>query len=122
MKKVKYIEAVEIVKPGKTAWKYVGIELERNKETISLLCVGTTSWEEIDIKDLDLSSHKIKEADKDRVHHLFTVATKQAQVNVIDAEKNLLRAKRDLLFHQNKIKQFFGKMLEAKPSEDAEYL
>lgn len=116
--KHKFIEANEIVKPGKNSYTYVGVELERNKESVSILCVGGGDWEDISVEEFALSQYKIKPADKDRVHHLFTVALKEKCVDFMNAEKALLKAKRNLVFHQNKIKQFFGKPIEAKASEE----
>lgn len=116
--KTKFIEANEIVKPGKYAYKFIGVELQRTKETISILAVKASDYDDIDVHELDLKSYKLKEATKEKVHHLFTMALKSTQVCFIEAEKGLLSAKRDLEFHQNKIKQFFGKPIEAKPTEN----
>lgn len=116
--KTKFIEAVEIVKPGKHSYRYIGIELQRTKETVSLLAVQSSNYDDIDIHELDLKMYKFKESTKEKVHHFFTQALKSTQVAFIESEKDLLRVKRDLEFHQNKIKQFFGKPIEVKPSEN----
>lgn len=109
--KAKYIEATEIVKPGKTAWKYVGIELERDKEKVSLLGVGGSDWDDISVEDFEFEKYNFKVTDKERVHHLFSVALKEQQAECLNAEISLLKARRNLQFHHSKIKQYFGKPL-----------
>lgn len=116
-KKVKFIEATEIVKPGKSGWRYVGIELERTKETISLLCVSTRNWEDLEVEELEIKAFKIKTVDKERVHHLFSVAAKSVAMEVTKAEIDLLKAVRNKQFCDNRVKQYFGKPIDIPLNE-----
>ena len=119
MKKIKYIQANEIVKPGKTSWEFVGIELERTKDSVSILGVGDTNrWNDIEVEQFEIEKYKFKVIDKERVHHLFSVAMKENQKQVIEAEVGLLRARRSLKFCENKVKQYFGKPLSISDLPD----
>lgn len=112
MSKVKFLQANEIVKPGKTSWEFVGIEIERNQETVSILGTGDTNrWDDIEVEQFAVEKFKFKVIDKERVHHLFSLALKENQKEVIEAEVQLLRARRNLKFCENKVKQYFGKPL-----------
>lgn len=113
----KFVEAVEIVKPGKFADRFIGIELERSKEKVSLLCVDTDSVKDILIEELDLNKFTFKKTEKDRVHHLFSIATKRVSVDVINAEVDLVRARRNLRFCENSLKNNFGGMIKIEEIE-----
>lgn len=117
---VKYVEAKEIVKPGKHQYTYVGIELERDKETVSVLGVGGSHWDDIDIYELETARYKFKVTDKERVHHLFDVATKEQRTEVTEAEIALMKARRNHTFCQNKLKEYFGGSTKILLNEDRE--
>lgn len=111
MPKVKFVQVDEIVKPGKYADKFVGVELSRSGGFATLLCVSDRNWEDIDIQEVEIEKYKFKVTDRDRVHYLFSVALKSKFVDVTKAEIELLYARRNLKFHENKIKTLFKKPL-----------
>lgn len=117
MKKAKFVQANEIVKPGKTSWEYVGIEISRDKEKVTMLCVGGSDWEDITVEDFDLEKYKFKVTDKERVHHLFSVALNESKAHCINKETELLRARRNLRFHENKVKEYFGKAISIEQEQ-----
>jgi hypothetical protein len=109
MKKAKYIEAVE--KTKKYPNRYVGIELQRTPEEVSLLCVNLRGdVDDIDIEDLDVDDYSFKPIDKETVRHYFTIVVKSQKTEVTDAEIKLMRARRNLKFCEDKIKENFGEL------------
>lgn len=112
MKKAKFVEINEIVKPGKYADKIIGIELQRTKDIVSILGVGKSNWDDIDIHDVDPKAYNFKVIDRERVHHLFSVASKEQEREVASSEIALMNSRRNLKFCQNKVKEYFGKPVE----------
>jgi len=118
MKKAKLIQVNEIVKPGKTSWEYIGVEVERTKEKVALLCVGGSDWDDIRIEEFEVKAVRIKSADRDRVHSSFSMALNETKAYAIHKETELMKARRNLRFHEMKVKEFFGKPLSIEHREE----
>jgi hypothetical protein len=103
--KTVYLKAEE--KKGKYRTVYYGVQLEANKETISLLAVEGRSEDDIDIYDLEKSEYDFKPCEKEEVEHRFKIAVIKQENEFNEATVRLMQAKRNLEFCKRKVPEFF---------------
>jgi hypothetical protein len=103
--KTVYLKAEE--KTGKYRNVYYGIQLENNKEEISLLAVDGPREDDIDIFDLKKSEYTFKPCEKEAVEHRFKVATLKQESAFNEATVRLMQSKRNLDFCKRKVLEYF---------------
>jgi hypothetical protein len=103
---MKFIKAEQ--KEGKYKSYYFGIELEKTKDTTSILAVNGRDEDDIDIFDLATKEYNFKVIEKEKVEHCFTVATLNQENAFNKATIEVMQAKRNLDFCRKKMKEFFN--------------
>lgn len=114
MSKIKFVKITEIVKPGRHSDQFLGVEISRDKEKVCLIGIDLSDCDDIDVVEVDAKAYKFENISKERVHHYFTIAAMKQQTYLIDAEMNLIKAKRNFKFNQDKLKEYFGGPIKAE--------
>jgi hypothetical protein len=100
-----YLRAEE--KKGKYKAVYYGIQLENNKEEVSLLAVCHRDEDDIDIFDLLKSEYEFKPCEKEAVEHRFKVAVLKQESEFNEATVRLMQTKRNMEFCKRKVLEYF---------------